>query len=104
MANSAIRILFLADTHLGIDMPLRPRIARRRRGPDFFANYERALQAAHDHRVHAVIHGGDVFYRSRVPAKLVHAGFAPLKRVADAGIPVYVVPGNHERSAIPFPM
>jgi exonuclease SbcD len=104
MADSAIRILFLADTHLGIDMPLRPRIARRRRGPDFFANYERALQAAHDHRVHAVIHGGDVFYRSRVPAKLVQAGFAPLKRVADAGIPVYVVPGNHERSAIPFPL
>ncbi|MDH3457219.1 MAG: hypothetical protein OER90_10300, partial [Gemmatimonadota bacterium] len=25
-------------------------------------------------------------------------------RIADAGIPVYVVPGNHERSAIPFPM
>jgi DNA repair exonuclease SbcCD nuclease subunit len=51
-----------------------------------------------------VVHAGDVFYRSRVPASLVHAGFAPLKRLADDGIPVYVVPGNHERSAIPFPM
>jgi exonuclease SbcD len=104
MAHSVIRILLLADTHLGIDLPARPRIERRRRGHDFLANYERALQAARDRRVHAVVHGGDVFYRSRVPAGLVQTGFAPLKRLADAGIPVYVVPGNHERSAIPFPL
>jgi len=77
---------------------------RRRRGHDFQANYERALQAARDRAVHAVVHGGDLFYRSRVPASLVQTGFAPLKRLADDGIPVYVVPGNHERSAIPFPM
>lgn len=100
----AVRILFLADTHLGIDLPIRPRIERRRRGHDFAANYARALQAARDHGVHAVVHGGDLFYRSRVPASLVQAGFAPLKRLADDGIPVYVVPGNHERSAIPFPL
>jgi DNA repair protein SbcD/Mre11 len=102
LAPSVIRILLLADTHLGIDLPARPRIERRRRGHDFFANYERALQAARDLRVHAVVHGGDVFYRSRVPASLVHSGFTPLKRLADDGTPVYVVPGNHERSAIPF--
>jgi len=99
-----VRILLLADTHLGIDLPARPRIERRRRGHDFSANYARALQAARDHAVHAVVHGGDVFYRSRVPASLVQAGFAPLKRLADEGTPVYVVPGNHERSAIPFPL
>ena len=102
LVASAVRLLLLADTHLGFDLPVRPRIERRRRGHDFFANYERALQAARDHSVHAVVHGGDVFYRSRVPAALVQAGFVPLKRLADAGIPVYVVPGNHERSAIPF--
>jgi DNA repair exonuclease SbcCD nuclease subunit len=27
--------------------------------------------------------------------------FEPLKQVADQGVPVYLVPGNHERSAIP---
>ena len=36
----AIRILFLADTHLGFDLPVKPRINRRRRGIDFFKNYE----------------------------------------------------------------
>jgi DNA repair exonuclease SbcCD nuclease subunit len=40
-----IRILLIADTHLGFDLPFRPCIKRRRRGPDFFANFERALRA-----------------------------------------------------------
>jgi DNA repair exonuclease SbcCD nuclease subunit len=104
LAPRTARILLLADTHLGFDLPVRPRIERRRRGHDFFANYDRVLRAARDHAVHAVVHGGDVFYRSRVPASLVQRGFTPLKRLADDGIPVYVVPGNHERGAMPFPM
>jgi hypothetical protein len=40
-----IRILLIADTHLGFDLPFRPRINRRRKGPDFFANFERAPRA-----------------------------------------------------------
>jgi DNA repair exonuclease SbcCD nuclease subunit len=66
--HRVVRILFLADTHLGIDLPRRPRIERRRRGHDFFANYERALQAARALAVDAVVHGGDVFYRSSISA------------------------------------
>jgi DNA repair exonuclease SbcCD nuclease subunit len=59
-----IRILLIADTHLGFDLPFRPRINRRRRGPDFFANFERALMPALQGDVHAVVHGGDVLYRN----------------------------------------
>ena len=96
-----IRILFMADTHLGFDLPFRPRIKWRRRGPDFFANFERALLPALNGEVDAVVHGGDVLYRSKVPARLVEMAFEPLKRVAAAGVPVYLVPGNHERSTVP---
>jgi DNA repair exonuclease SbcCD nuclease subunit len=96
-----IRILLIADTHLGFDLPLRPRIKRRRRGLDFFANFERALMPALNGKVDAVVHGGDVLYRSKVPARLVEMAFEPLKQVADSGVPVYLVPGNHERSAVP---
>ncbi|MHC5038194.1 MAG: metallophosphoesterase family protein [Planctomycetota bacterium] len=98
------RILFVADTHLGFDLPQRPRVARRRRGPDFFTNFERALEPARRKEVDLVLHGGDVLFRSRVPPSLVQAAFEPLFRIADAGTPVYVVPGNHERSAIPYPL
>ncbi|MGD9054688.1 MAG: metallophosphoesterase [Desulfobacterales bacterium] len=96
-----IRILLIADTHLGFDLPFRPRIQRRRRGPEFFANFEHALKPALNGKVDAVFHGGDVLYRSKVPVRLVEMAFEPLKRVAQTGVPVYLVPGNHERSAIP---
>ena len=96
-----IRILLIADTHLGFDLPFRPRIRRRRRGPDFFANFERALMPALRGEVDAVVHSGDVLYRSKVPARLVEMAFEPLKQVADSGVPVYLVPGNHERSTVP---
>ena len=65
-----VRVLLVADTHLGFDLPFRPRIKRRRRGHDFFANFERALEPALEGKVDLVVHGGDVLYRSRVPPGL----------------------------------
>jgi len=99
-----IRVLLLADTHLGFDFPLRPRVKRRRRGPDFFANTREALAPARRGEVDLVVHGGDLLYRSRVPSELVRMALEPLLEVADRGVPVVLVPGNHERSAIPFPL
>ena len=104
MAHPSLRVLLLADTHLGFDDPARPRVVRRRRGPDFFACYERALRPALRREVDLVVHGGDVFYRARVPPSLVRRAMEPLLRVAELGVPVLVVPGNHERSRIPFPL
>ncbi len=96
------RILFLADTHLGLDLPFHPRVEKARRGPDFFANFRQALRPALDGQVDLVIHGGDLFYRSRIPPALVDMAMEPLVAVADGGVPVFLVPGNHERSRIPL--
>jgi len=97
-----IRVLFIADTHLGFDFPFRDSIERRRRGPDFFANYKRALEPARNGTVDCVVHGGDILFRSKVPACLAELAFAPLREIAGRGTPVLIVPGNHERSSIPF--
>ncbi|UCH82103.1 MAG: metallophosphoesterase [Nitrospiraceae bacterium] len=97
-----IRLLFLSDTHLGFDMPQKPRIQRRRRGEEFFIHYHKALEPAFSGDVDGVVHGGDIFFRSRVPVDLVQKAFAPLTEIASQGVPVYVVPGNHERSSIPY--
>ena len=97
-----IKILALADTHLGFDLPFKPRVKRRRRGPDFFDNLERALEPAKKGLVDLIVHGGDIFFRSRIPGKLLEMVFSRLHRVADTGVPIYLVPGNHERSAIPY--
>jgi DNA repair exonuclease SbcCD nuclease subunit len=99
-----LRVLLLADTHLGFDDPPHPRVDRRRRGTDFFANFERALAPALRGEVDIVVHGGDLLYRSRVPPALVERAFRPIARVAAGGVPVFIVPGNHERSAIPHPL
>ncbi len=99
-----VKILFLADTHLGFDFPFKPRSQRRRRGADFFANFRTALEPALKGEVDLVVHGGDLLYRSKVPARLAHLAFEPLIEVAEHGVPVYLVPGNHERSQIPFPL
>ena len=96
-----IRVLLLADSHLGFDLPLKPRVERRRRGHDFLANYAAALKPALDGEVDVVVHGGDVFDRSRVVPSLAYQAFEPLRRVADRGVPVFIVPGNHERSTLP---
>jgi exonuclease SbcD len=99
-----VRVLFVSDTHIGFDLPRRPRVVRRRRGDDFLQNFDRALEPARTGEVDVVVHGGDLLYRSRVPAWLAETALAPLKRLADSGVPVLLVPGNHERSRMPFPL
>ena len=96
-----VRILLLADSHLGFDLPVRARVERRRRGHDFLANYARALAPALAGEVDVVVHAGDVFDRSSVVSTLAYQAFEPLRQIADKGIPVFVVPGNHERSRLP---
>ncbi|MBK8998763.1 MAG: metallophosphoesterase [Myxococcales bacterium] len=99
-----MRVLFFSDTHLGLDDPARPRVERRRRGDDFFANAERAVTRALAGDVDLVVHGGDVFHRSDVPLCLAERAYALLREVAAGGVPLVLVPGNHERAALPFPL
>jgi exonuclease SbcD len=101
--GSDVRLLFVSDTHIGLDWPTRPRVVRHRRGDDFFQNFERALEPARIGEVDVVVHGGDLLYRSRVPAWVAETALAPLKRIASSGVPVLLVPGNHERGRIPYP-
>jgi DNA repair exonuclease SbcCD nuclease subunit len=96
-----LRVLFLSDSHLGLDLPSRPRVDRRRRGDDLFESFERALEPALRGEAGVVVHGGDLFYRSRIPAWLAERGFARLADLADSGVDVFWVPGNHERSSVP---
>lgn len=98
---SRIRILVLADSHIGFDLPLQPRVHRRRRGHDILENYRAALAPALNGEVDVVVHGGDVFDRPRVTTSIAWQALEPLARVARCGVPVFVVPGNHERSILP---
>lgn len=96
-----ISLIFFADTHLGFDFPLHPRVEKEHRGPDFFRNYERVLDYARERNADLVIHGGDLFFRSRVPQAIVDMAYERIFEFAGSGIPLFIVPGNHERSKLP---
>jgi len=97
----AIRLILFADTHLGFDYPVRPRIERRRRGDDFFANHGLVLAHARAVSADLVVHGGDLFFRSKVPQKIVDLVYESLFEFSKTGIDLFIVPGNHERSQLP---
>ena len=97
----AFGVLFLSDSHLGLDLPSRPIVARPRRGDDLFESFERALAPVLSGEARVLVHGGDLFYRSRIPAWLAERVFARLADLADSGVDVFWVPGNHERSGVP---
>lgn len=96
-----IKIVFFADTHLGVDFPINPKIKRRRRGEDFFTNFRKVLDFALSEKADFVLHGGDFFFRSKVPAPIVDKAYDILYDFAEQNIPFIIVPGNHERSVLP---
>lgn len=99
--NNKIKIVFFSDSHLGFDYPIMPKIEIRRRGRDFFDNHERVLQYALDNNADLVIHGGDYFFRTKIPKMIEAIAYDNLLRFAEKGIPIFIVPGNHESSRLP---
>ena len=96
-----LKIVFFADTHLGVDYPINPKVNRRRRGEDFFDNYKKVLNYAIKSKADLVLHGGDFFFQSKVPAPIVDRAYDILYDFANNDIPFIIVPGNHERSVLP---
>ncbi|MEP0846119.1 MAG: metallophosphoesterase [Phycisphaerae bacterium] len=99
--SGSLRILHLADTHIGAELPVRPRPGRTYRGDDFIDSYRRVLRLASEHAVDLVVHAGDLFDSPAPSPGAVAAAAGPLLELAAAGVPVVLIPGNHERSAIP---
>jgi DNA repair protein SbcD/Mre11 len=96
-----VKLLLFGDTHLGFDHPIRNESSRARRGEDFFSNFRRILDFAATNKIDLLIHGGDFFFRSKVPQKIVTEAYEILFEFAEKGIPIVIVPGNHERSVLP---
>ena len=98
---TVIRAAFFSDTHLGYDYPLKPRSNRKRRGDDFFANLRLIVDAVLKSKPDFVIHGGDVFDHPYIHKSVIDKAFLTLFEIAEAGIPLFIVPGNHERGNLP---
>lgn len=97
----SIHAIFFSDTHLGYDSPLKPRTKRKRRGDDFFSNLRIVVDEILNSKPDFAIHGGDVFDHPYIHKSIIDKAFLSLFEIADAGIPLFIVPGNHERGNLP---
>jgi DNA repair exonuclease SbcCD nuclease subunit len=99
-----IRFLHLSDTHFGVHYALKPKnLLRRAYGELFFLKVEKIIREAISiHKIDFIIHSGDFFNRSKPPPEVVDRGVKSFEFAARKGIPVFIVPGNHERSRLPI--
>ena len=69
----------------------------------FFTQSEEVIKKAiDDHKIDFIIHSGDFFNRSKPPPEVVDRAVKPFSETANKGIPIYLLPGNHERGKLPF--
>ncbi len=92
-----MKIIHFSDTHLGFqafDVVNAEGVnAREQDVYDAFAHtIDRILAIRPD----AVIHSGDFFHRPSPSNRALTFGLEQLRRLCDAGIPIYVIAGNHE--------
>jgi exonuclease SbcD len=96
-----VRAVLFSDTHIGYDHPLKPRTSRQHRGEDFFRNFELIVKHILKTKPDIVFHGGDLFDLPTVKQSLIDKTYFKLLEIADAGIPLFIVAGNHERGILP---
>jgi exonuclease SbcD len=93
-----IRLLHFADLHIGIEAfgRLDPATGVNVRVLDFLARFDELSDYALEHEADIVVFCGDAF-KSRSPSPTYQRAFARrIKRLADAGIPVVLLVGNHD--------
>jgi len=97
----SIRILHLADLHIGMENygQFDPATGLNGRVMDFLRRFSEVVDFALENEVDLVLFAGDA-YKSRDPNSTYRREFARrVKRLADAGIPVVLLVGNHDLPA-----
>lgn len=97
-----IRLLHFADLHIGMENygRLDPATGVNRRVMDFLRRFDEVIDYGLEHEVDLVIFAGDA-YKRRSPNPTYQRAFARrVKRLADAGVPVVLLIGNHDLPAM----
>jgi exonuclease SbcD len=100
-----LKFVHTADTHLGFHItrsPVSHPEGRLRRSQSISQNFLSVVEYALETEVDLFIHSGDLFNKYYIDRNTLDELIKPLVDLAKAGIPVLVVPGNHERSQFPF--
>ena len=98
-----MKIIHFADLHLGVEVYGKPDPATGldTRLLDFLAAFDKLVDYAISEQVDLVLFCGDAF-KSRDPSQTQQREFARrIRKLADAGIPVFLLTGNHDLPAAP---
>lgn len=96
--DEVIKILHFADLHLGIESYgiLNPETGLSARLEDFLAAFDKVVEYSISERVDLVLFCGDAYER-KDPSQTYQREFARrMLKLSQAGIPVVLVPGNHD--------
>jgi exonuclease SbcD len=75
---------------------------RRKRADSIVRNFETIVQHAEESAVDLFLHSGDLFNKYYIPRGMLDLLVRPLLNLEKSGVPVLIIPGNHERSELPF--
>ncbi len=93
-----IRLLHFADLHVGTEAfgRIDPATGVNVRVLDFLARFDELVDYALEHEADLVVFAGDAF-KTRSPSPTYQRAFARrVKRLADGGIPIVLLVGNHD--------
>jgi exonuclease SbcD len=99
--DNDMKIIHFADLHLGVEVYGKPDPATGldTRLLDFLAAFDKLVDYAISEKVDLVLFCGDAF-KSRDPSQTQQREFAKrIRKLADAGIPVFLLIGNHDLPA-----
>jgi DNA repair protein SbcD/Mre11 len=100
-----MKFIHTADTHLGFEV-IRTTpsddAGRRRRAQAVLENFVTVLDHAMTVEADLFIHSGDLFNKYYIPREKLDELVSPVTSLSEAGIPLVIIPGNHERSEFPF--
>lgn len=98
MAGEPIRVLHFADLHIGMEAygQIDPQTGLNRRVVDFLGAFDAVVEHAIREEADLVLFCGDAF-KNRDPSPTYLREFAArLRRLLEAGIPVFLLVGNHD--------
>lgn len=100
-----MKFVHTADTHLGFEITKTTQSdpqGRQRRAASIFQNFAATVQYALEVEADLFIHSGDFFNKYYIPREILDELVRPIIDLQATGTRVLIIPGNHERSELPF--
>ncbi len=92
-----IKFIHFSDSHLGFsDLDLLDGNGSNIREEDVYTSFASIVDYILEEKPDFVIHSGDIFHRSSPQNKTLINAIKQIQRITSAGIPLYLIAGNHD--------